>query len=680
MDLSRLFAPRGVAFVGASDDTARYGGRALRYAREAGYAGGLYPVHPRHDRVQGLACYPDVTAIPGPVDVAVALVGPARIPALMEGCRAKGIGFLVAVGEIAEGTGEAKAEATRRLGAMARDGGPAIVGPVMVGVVAPHARLAMSISSGLVDGMPAAGDVAVISQSGGMLGSVIDRSRRSGVGFSALVSSGLEAHLGACDYIEHFVADSLTACIAVYSEGIDDMPRLYALAHRARDRGKVLAVLLAGRSEAGGRAALSHTGRMAGDRAVLEAAFRRHGIVPLADLDDLHITAAALARHKGIRGGVGVMSLSGGYAVVAGDALSDAGVPLAAFGPETVRGLREAGIQQHPTNPLDAGNRPTADRDEDDIVESLALMDADPAVGATLYAETVFLNPERCVAPMAAFARKAAKPLLVCWQAGDSIAGVVPGLRGQGITVVDTLDDAVRVLRALTDAGRPIRALEAQPAPGRMAGSGALAARDAASLLAAYGVPLVQEAAAVYAADAERAAARVGFPVVLKGDVPGVHHKTERKLVRVGLADGPAVLEAARAMQAANPDLAGFIVQPLVQGLEFIVGVRNDPRAGPAVLLAFGGVLAEAVERRAVALAPLAPEDADAMIDAVDRSRLLDGWRGGPPLARTALRDLLLAVGRFAWAEQAALAELDLNPVIVGPHTAVAVDALAVAR
>lgn len=662
-DLRRLFAPRGVAFVGASEDTARYGGRALRYALDGAFAGTVAPVNPKYRTLMERPCYPSIADVPGPIDVAVALVGPARIPDLMAACRDCGVGFLIAVGDVA-----ATPDAAAAVRAEARARGPRIVGPMSVGVVAPRARLAMAISSGLVGGTPRAGDVAVVSQSGGILGAVIDRARVSRVGFSALVSSGQELDLTMADFVAALVEDDGTRAIAFYAEDVDDWPRLLGLARAARERDKTVIALVAGRTAAGGAAALSHSGRIAGDAEVVAAALARHGAVPVGDIDDLHVTASALARHRVVADtGLGVVSLSGGYAAVLGDLLSEAGVPIAPLGAATVERLRASGVQARPANPLDAVGGEGPGHEAETLRTSLEAFDADPAIGAVLYGETAFLDPASAVPVMAGRAAASAKPHLVCWQSGPSVEPVLAALNEAGVTAVDTPDRAARVLRALwaRAAWRPGAAPVEEPA---------LDMADARVALSACGIDLVEERAVARDGDLGAAVAAVGAPVALKGVVPGLLHKTERGLVRVGLADADDARRAASAMARANPDLTGFTVQPMVAGLEMLVGVKNDARLGPAVILGFGGVLAEAMERRAVVLAALDEAEALAMIARVDAKAVLGAWRGRPPLARSALARLIVAVGRFAWRQRAVLAELDLNPVIVTPTRAVAVD------
>lgn len=685
--LDRLFNARGVAFVGASEKAEGYSARIVRYCLDGGFEGNIGLVNPRHDTVFGRRCYPSLGEVPGEVDVVVAMVGPARIAELHAAAAARGTGYIVVIGELFDGEGAARERQVVALREQIAAGGPRIVGPVCVGVVAPPARLCMSISSALPGGLPRAGGIGLISQSGGIIGAVIDRSRLSGAGFSGIVSSGGEFDLGLCDYVEHMIGDPATRVIAVYCEGIGEYDRFLALAARARQADKAIILLKAGRSEVGARAALSHSGRIMGDSVIEEAVLRRHGIVLAEDIDDLHVTASVLARFRvNPRAGVAAASLSGGFSVVVGDALSRAGLPVAELAPETCARLRDEVAQPRPSNPVDAGARPTPGREALDARAALDALDSDSGVGATLYAETTFLNPETVVDQLAQFVTTARKPHITCWQAGPVMAPVVASLRARGVMVIESLAQTTAALRALYAWSA---ASDAAPAPASrvaaewLAGEpgGTLESGAARRLLGAYGIALVDETIVPAADDPAPAAQAFGFPVVLKGIAPGIAHKTEHGLVHVGLDSAAAVREAAAAMRKSGMGLTGFAVQPLLgEGIEMIVGVKSEANVGAVVMLGFGGIFAEAMGAPVVEAAPFSRALAESMIDRVDRKGILRGYRTSRAYARDELAELLVAVSRLAGDERRRIAEIDLNPVIVLPGSVAAVDWLVVLR
>jgi acyl-CoA synthetase (NDP forming) len=701
MPLTRLFSPRGVALVGASANKARYGGRAFDYALASGFSGAVYPVNPRYEAIDGRVCYPDLASLPegAPVDVVVAMVAPERMGAVYEQAAARGAGFLICMGDLVDPAAPDRAARLDGFRTRIAAGGPRIVGPQCMGLISPASALALSTSSALPPGPPRRGHLGLISQSGGIMGGILDRARVAGVGFSHLVSCGEGFDLGVCDFLEFMVGDEATRAIALYAEWIEDYPRFFALAGRARAAGKPILLLKPGFSEAGAKAALSHTGRIAGNRAIQESAFARHGVVMVEDIDDLWFAGDLLGRARAAApdaappgkdgAGIGAVTLSGGYAVVIGDLMARAGLPLAELSAATRARLTEEAGQPHPANPVDAGVRPNAGREVDDLIAALTALHDAPEVSALYYGEMVYLGMEHSVEALAEFARNSRKPFVAAWQGGAVVRPVHAALAEAGMAVTDDPRLAMRALGHLFR-WKHLRAAGSSPVGtdiglgfglGDLTGfaPGLMAEGDALALLARARIPLVAQAEAGKAEGLEPAAESLGWPVVLKGVVPGVAHRTERGLVAVGLGDAEALGAAARAMAAANPDLSGYRLQAMVTGgTELLAGVVRDPHLGPAVALGWGGVLAEAMGAPVVEIAPFDEGIARAMIDRLDPHGILAGWRGRPAADRTALARLLVAFGDLAHAGRERIAEIDLNPVIVTAEGAVAVDAVVV--
>ena len=703
MILTPLFHPRGVALVGASANKSRYGGRAFDYALASGFSGPVVPVNPRYEAIDGHACYPDLASVPAEVavDVVVAMVAAERMAGVYEQAAARGAGFVVCMGDLVDPAAPDRAALSEGIRARIAAGGPRVVGPQCMGLISPASSLCLSTSSALPPGPPRRGHVGVISQSGGIMGGIVDRARAAGVGFSHLVSCGEGFDLGVCDFLEFMVGDEATGAVAIYAEWLEDYGRFLALADRARAAGKAILLLKPGFSEAGAKAALSHTGRIAGNRAIQESAFARHGVVMVEDIDDLWFAGDLLGRagtrgageagtggRDGDRGGIGAVTLSGGYAVVIGDLMARAGLPLAELSAATRARLTEEAGQPHPANPVDAGVRPNAGREVDDLIAALTALHDAPEVSALYYGEMVYLGMEHSVEALAAFARTSRKPFVAAWQGGAVVRPVLAALAEAGVPVTDDPRLAMRALGHLyrrAALAKPGRAPDpARPAAGPALdldgfGAGLLAEADALDLLAAAGVPLVAQVEVGAAEELAAAAGRLGYPVVLKGVVPGIAHRTERGLVAVGIEGSRALADEARAMAAATRDLAGYRVQAMVEGgVELLAGVVRDPHLGPAVALGWGGVLAEAMGAPVVEVAPLDEAIARAMIDRLDPHGILAGWRGRPAADRDALARLLVALGALAHAGRDRIAEIDLNPVIVTERGAVAVDAVVV--
>ena len=680
--LSRLFEPKRVAIVGASDDLGKYSGRVVRYCLDAGMAPRLRLVNPKYKTLGGLPCHASLGELDGPPDVVVAMLGPARLPELIE--QSQGVAAMVVVGDLVRREGENRRGRIAAVVALAHANGVRVVGPNCIGVLSPAHGTALSISSALASGPVPPGEVALVSQSGGMAGSVVDRARDAGFGFSRVASCGEEADLAVEDYLEYLIADRRTKAITVYAESLRDPPRFLRLAEAARAAEKPVLLLAGGQSDAGAAAALSHSGRLTGRHDVREAVLARAGVVSVADLDDLWLPAVLLARHRPpASGGVGACSMSGGFTAVMADSMAAAGVPLASFTETTRRRLIDEVAQPKPANPVDVAARPTPGQEVDDVGRALAILEQDPGVAAQFYAETQFLGAENIVPVLAAHAGATAKPFLVCWQAGGSVETAVRLLADAAVPVCSDLQQAVRSLDVVfrwrtLQAGRRAGSVDAGasvPAPA----AGPVEGGAAGSLLRAAGVPLVDERAAATPAEAAALAGSLGFPVVLKGVIPGVLHKTEQGLVQLNLRDAEAVASSAEAMRGSvGAALAGFTLQPQLSGQELIVGVVRDAAFGPALLLAWGGIYAEAMARRALRPCPLTAEDAREMIAEIDPRGILSGYRTGKPLAVGALEALLVAVGRLA-AANPWLEELDLNPVIVSAADCRAVDWVMVA-
>jgi len=683
MPLTRLFNPRGVAFVGAVPDRDRYAGRTVEYCLGSGFAGAIYPVNPKYDSVFGLPCYKRLDDIPGLIDVVIILVGPSRIPDLLDQCRRRGVGYAIAYGDLVD-PGPDREVRMASIRTQIAGGGPRIVGPVCVGVMVPPNKLAMTMSSGTLAGPPHVGGIGLITQSGGIFASVLDRAYAFHSGFSALVSSGAEFDLNVCDYVEHMLGDEATRCISIYAEKLVDPARLFRLAAVARARDKPILMLKAGRSEVGAKVALTHSGAIASNEVIRKAAFRRHGIVEVNDLDDLHMTARLLCDARVDPGkGVAGASQSGGYCTVLADALARVGVPMATLSAATIARIHAETPIPHINNPVDSGSGPPGNNAPNTRAVLLACQD-DPGVGATVYAETMYMYQREGHPCQIDVARYGRKPHIVAWHAGVATEPVIRSLREAGVIVYDNVVTAVSALGALYDYGRLSRRTLPDPPPptpieAKLPPAAGLLADDTTkAILHAHGVKLVPEIVAESTEAAVAAAERIGFPVVVKGIGPAVAHKTELGLVRLGIQDAAGVAAAIRAMRASAGELCtAFLVQPmLADAIEFAIGIQSDPALGPAVLLGFGGIYIEALGAPVIEMAPIGAATAEAMIREVDRKDILGGYRTGKRRDRAALVEALVAAGRLAWNMRDRIESLDLNPVIVCERGAFAVDAV----
>jgi acyl-CoA synthetase (NDP forming) len=683
-----ILHPRSVAVLGASDSKDKFGGRIMHFLVRHGFAGEIYPINLRRAEIVGRKAYPSIGQAPAGADVAILAVPPAAlVPSVREAADA-GVGCCVIITTGFAEAGEQGMAWQAELVEVVRRTGMRIVGPNCMGLIVPHHRLALCSSVVLEGDTLHDGSIGLVSQSGALMVSIFDRAGTDGIGFRHCVSLGNQADLELCDFIDYLVTDPGTEAICVYVEGFLDGARFRRAAAAARAAGKPLLVLKTGRTEAGVASARSHTASLAGAFDVFAAVCREEGVVLARDPDDMVRAAHFLVRHRTPRrGGVGILSSSGGGTGIACDRVSELGLRLAVLAPATRADLGELLLPPQADNPIDLGGRRKPE--EVEIAGDAArIMFADPdvAYGLAILTSMPFFAARTKLIGQAAQA--ADKPVMITLTPGAAAEGPRRALRDIGQFYFDRFEDALRVLalvaeydaRPLAPASSPARPAGLPRAPG---------AGDIKAWLAAYGVPLAREAAAATPEAAADAAGQIGFPVVLKLVSPDVVHKSDVGAVRLGLASREAVVAAARDMQAAvarampHARMEGFSVQATVRGEgEVIVGARRDPHFGAVVLVGLGGLAVEILKDVALAPAPVSPAGARAMIDSLAAAPLFRGARGRPLLDVDAIADAVVRISWLAADLGARLVDLEVNPLIVdrAGAGAVAVDARASVR
>jgi acyl-CoA synthetase (NDP forming) len=676
-----LFSPRSVAILGASAEPGKLAHRPLDYLRRHGFLGAVYPINPHRDAILGWPCHRDLADVDGPIDVALISLAAASVPAALQACAARGIPLAVVL--------------TSGLDAdLAVPPGLLVMGPNSMGFVNARPGITPSWSASLDRPSLRAGRVGFVTQSGALGGSILNRLQDRGVGLSYAFLTGNEAQLDTCHFLEFLLDDPDTEVVALLIEGLRRPRRFLALAALALERRKPLIVLKLARTAASTELALAHSGQLAGAVQAYRAAFRQHGVVEVAGVDELVDTTALFARAPLPAGdGLGVVSSSGGVAVLVTDLCQELGLRLPDLS-EATRAAVAAMLPPYapaPTNPLDV----TAGVSEAMVFGPLERIARDPAVAVVLNVVTMLNGPgrtrERAEGLLAARER-IGKPLVACWLGGSLAEEGVASLTDADLPYSTDLSLCLRSIKALCDYGarlarpagpeRPAGLEDARASvrdalvAAASAGQRVLGERESAPLLAAYGLPMVPARPAATADAAVAAADALGYPVVLKVDAPGLVHKARVGGVRVGLRDAAAVTEAftaiTAAVQAADPTLAvrGVLVQPdAPPGLEAMLGVAVDAQFGPRVLLGLGGAYAETLAAVAARQAPLAEPDAAELI----AETLL---RAAP--ARAALIDVLVRLSWFAADLADLVAECDLNPVRLYPDGLLALDALIV--
>lgn len=684
----RLFAPRAIAVVGASRDLGSISGQPIAHLKAKAYKGALYPVNPRYAEVAGLHCYPDLAALPETPDVAVVAVAARRVPEVLAQAAARRVPFAVVLTSGFAEAGDEGRRAQSEIARIAREGGVRVIGPNCQGY--------MNVADGIHVGFGAPygltyrkGGVSLASQSGAFGNSIVMMANAEGLGFCRYISTGNESVTTSLDLYEYLIGDPGTKVIAGYVEGFQDAGRLLGVARKALRAGKPMVLWKVGSSEAGARAAASHTANLGGAGALYRAAFRQGGVIEANDVGDLADCAKALAAGRLPRGNrIVVVTISGGAGIAMADRCSEAGLALPELDAGTVAALRAVlPAYAAVANPLDVTGSLLNDpqllkvtlerlaRDPNVDMIGLALAAASGKLATGLAHEIVRVADVLHV------------PVLVAWNADPASAGEAYRILDEaGIPRYQSPVRCARGAGALWQFARArarLADIERSPAPAvqRPAIARALQGRradlaeyEAKRVLADYGIAVTRERLATSAAEAAQAAAEIGFPVAMKIQSAGIPHKTEAGGVRIGVPDARAAeaayagIMANAARHAPQAALDGVLVQEMVGGAtEVILGIDNDARFGPAVMVGLGGIFAEAIRDVSFRLAPVTLPEAQEMIRELRAFAILDGARGRPRADVDALAQTVVALSALALDLRERVAELDINPLFVLP-------------
>ena len=681
-----LFEPRAVALVGASGDARKNTSRPQRYLRKHGYKGRIIPINPGRDEMFGEKAYPDIASVPEPIDHAFIMVPAKAVQAAIEQCAQKGVPVATVYSDGFAETGPEGRRNQDRILEIARAGGVRVIGPNCIGLVSTDPGCAISVNAVLDMLEIKVGPLAIVSQSGSMLGGLLSRGLGRGVGFSKLVSVGNESDLSVGEFADLLVDDPHTSTILLFMETLRDADRLAHAARRAYAAGKHVIVYKLGRSEVGQDLAASHTGAMAGSDEMADAFFRAHGILRVDTLENLFELPALVADQKpSRRHRVAVMTTTGGGAASVVDRLGTFGVEVVAPTDEVIAKLAGQNIAIGKARLTDLTLAGAKKEIYSAVLNALLASDHCDLVLAVAGSSAQF-QPQVAIEPLLEADRRG-KPLASF--AAPHAETSLKLLADAGIASFRTPESCADAIRAWRDWRPPVE----KPARdrGRVDAAANLLA-DASAQLDEYRSGAVFEALGVPRAASEviespEQPVSVAFPVVAKILSPDILHKTDAGGVLLNIGDAAALQSAARGIldrvRSTHPvaKIQGILVQRMEKGLaELILGYKRDPQVGPVVVLGIGGVLAEIYKDFAVRLAPVSIEDANAMVDEVKGLAVIRGYRGMPKGDRDALARAVGAFSQLAFMDD--VAEAEVNPLIVKREGegVVAVDGLIVRR
>ena len=690
-DLRRLFHPRAVAVIGASQDAASISGRPIANLKLHAYPGAVYPVNPKHETIQGLRAYPSIRAVPEAVDVALVAVSASRVMPVLEECAAAGVAFAMVFSAGFAETGEQEGKALQQaMRSLAERSGMRIVGPNCIGSLNVTDRIPLGFAVPFSQRDLPTGPISFVSQSGALGYAFMALAGEHGLGFRYIANPGNQVDLDAVELLQFFAEDPETRIVAGYVEGIRDGDRFAEAARTCARLGKPLVLYKVGRSPLGQRAAASHTASLAGSEVAFEAVAREYGVISVHDVEELLDVLKALLPGKlpGPDRGVGIVTSTGASGVMAADACHDEGLKVAELSSETRSRLGEFIPAFGSTiNPVDL--TAMVINDVSLYGRAYEIMQAAPEVGSLAIMLSSPRGPEHAphIADIRRVAEQAEQPMVVAVTSGEVYtADFRQAMQASGIPTYTSPWRAIRALKhlyRLAEAWSRLHRREEPAAPAlspeRMALAGSPGGWHEAQvkqLLRAYGIPVPAGGVVFTPAEAQRLAGSLGYPVVVKALSPKLLHKSEAGAVRVGIRDAAAleaacreVLTGAAAALGPGGHPEGLLVEEMVTGgVETFAAVRIDPVYGPLVGFGLGGVFVEVFRDVAWRPAPCTRDEALDLIRQVKAYRLLTGYRGRPEADVDALAGALVRLSWLAMEWKERLSELEINPLAVLPR------------
>ena len=693
--LDNIFKPKSVAVIGATDRPKTVGRALVNNLIEGGFEGVIYPVNPKKKEVLGLEAYPSLSDIGKPVDMAVISTPIATVPDIMEECARLGIGGAIIISAGGKEVGPEGEAIEARIAEIAHAGKVRVVGPNCLGVIS----LASKLNASFGPTMPLPGNLAFISQSGAVCTAVLDYALKEKVGFSYFISIGSMLDVDYGDLIDYLGNDPNVSSILLYVEMVNNH-RKFMSAARAVSRVKPIVVLKSGRSAAGAKAAQSHTGSLAGEDAVYDAAFKRAGIVRVDTLGDMFGCSELMSKVNLPKGpNLAIITNAGGPGVMTADYLAGFGIDPAPLSKETLDKISAVSPYfWSKNNPIDLTGAATPDTFKQVIQICKEANEFDAAL---------FMTPPQAMFSAEDFARMLAAelklddfPFFAVWLGGQEMEAGKRIMNEAGVPTYLTPEEAIRAFHYMYMYGRNLKALQEVPreTAGELLvdrgvaaeiihnvlsnGRSLLTEDESKRVMVAYGIPVNETVVATTAEEAVRLARKMGYPVASKVHSLTLTHKSDAGGVRLDLRNADEVIDAFEGIEASvkafdpGADFGGVTVQKMIaeKGHEVIIGSKMDPDFGPVILFGEGGIMTEVYKDRAIGLPPLNRALARRMIEETKVYKILKGYRNIPPANLDLLEEVLIRLSMLV-TDFPEIVELDVNPLLLTPRNAFALDA-----
>ena len=690
MSIARLLEPKSIAVIGATQDTRKIGGRLLNNLMRHGFRGKVYPVNPKYPSIGDNKCFADIKSLPGVTDVALIAVPADGVARVLEDLGKNRITHAIVFSSGFSEAGKGGAERQNKLLDIVGKYGIAICGPNSVGVINFNEKTAMSFSQFLEVPELVPGRIGFISQSGALGGSLLNRAQDSGIGTSIFISSGNEAVLSSADYLEYLVEDKHTDAIVALIEDIKNAEKFIEVCQIALQKNKPIFIMKIGKTEAGKKAAASHTGSMAGSDEAYSAVFRYNGVIRLDDLDDLYVVASSFLKTpppKGRR--VGIITSTGGGGIILADKLEQAGMDIPSLS-ETSKEKLHTFLPSFASvrNPFDL----TAQliNDPNLFRQSMDVFGKDRNFDSIVVATSMVAG--QLSAKRAHYINEASevldKPVVTWWAAGSLSSSGISLLQQGNVPFFSSAQQCVTTLTSLIQYQEFKKKWRERP-PARAhrishfvqerefqeilnTPSHVITEYKGKKLLSFYGIPITKEGVAGDVEEAKKIADEIGYPVAVKILSPKITHKTDAGGIVLDVRDEKSLEKAFRQVIKSagrhDPDAGAreVLIQEMVtDGIELIIGMKNDFRFGPLVMIGLGGIYTEVYKDFAMRPAPLNEIDAQEMLTEMKAFAMLVGARGKKKADLEIVKKTLVGVSTLALDLRYQLGEIDINPFVV---------------